>query len=95
MSQLPDKLDLQLAYIAASPPREHGGFHPQVVETAKAAIAELASLRERVRELEKPKSGSCHFCDKQTDRKEYAGAGQDIYVCDGCHATYVPKQEQP
>ncbi len=41
----------RLQYIADSPDREHGGFHPEVVQTAKDAIAELTALREFVASL--------------------------------------------
>lgn len=34
-----------LAYIADSPSEEHGGFHPNAVETAKKAIALIEALR--------------------------------------------------
>lgn len=34
-----------LKYIAASPPREYGGFHPNAVATAKKALKLIASLR--------------------------------------------------
>ena len=36
-----------LRYIADSPPREHGGFHPNAVQAARDAIAEIARLREQ------------------------------------------------
>lgn len=35
----------ELKYIAASPLPEHGGFHPQVVLTAKRAIREIRKLK--------------------------------------------------
>jgi hypothetical protein len=38
-----------LKYITDSPPHEHGGFHPQTVETAKAALKEIRRLRLAVR----------------------------------------------
>lgn len=38
-------VDEWLEYIATSPTREHGGFHPLAVETAQAAIAEISRLR--------------------------------------------------
>jgi len=34
-----------LKYIAESPSREHGGFHPQTVQIAKDALAEIERLR--------------------------------------------------
>jgi len=34
-----------LRYIASSPPRERGGFHPNAVATAKAALRLIARLR--------------------------------------------------
>jgi hypothetical protein len=34
-----------LQYIADSPAPEHGGFHPNAVQTAKAAIDEIHRLR--------------------------------------------------
>jgi hypothetical protein len=34
-----------LRYIAASPAREHGGFHPEAVRTAKSALRLIARLR--------------------------------------------------
>lgn len=41
-------VDDGLEYIATSPTREHGGFHPLAVETAQAAIAEISRLRQIV-----------------------------------------------
>lgn len=35
----------ELEYIAASPEKEHGGFHPRVVAAAAGAIAEIQRLR--------------------------------------------------
>lgn len=37
-----------LRYIADSPAREHGGFHPEVVRTAKAAIERVGELQEEL-----------------------------------------------
>lgn len=37
-----------LQYIADSPSPEHGGFHPQAVQTAKDALVEIHRLREAV-----------------------------------------------
>ena len=34
-----------LRYIAESPSREHGGFHPEAIKTAQAAIKEIERLR--------------------------------------------------
>jgi len=34
-----------LKYIAKSPAQEHGGFHPNTVDAAKWAIAEISRLR--------------------------------------------------
>ena len=34
-----------LRYIAQSPAREFGGFHPEAVETAKAALRLIGKLR--------------------------------------------------
>lgn len=33
-----------LRYIASSPPQEHGGFHPEAVSIAKAALRLIAKL---------------------------------------------------
>lgn len=44
----------RLQYIADSPDREHGGFHPEVVQTARDAIAELTAVREFVASLNFP-----------------------------------------
>lgn len=41
---MPDVLD-GLRYIADSPPPEFGGFHPEAVQTAIWAIAEIERLR--------------------------------------------------
>lgn len=41
----------ELEYIAASPAKEHGGFHPRVVAAAAGAIAEIQRLRELAREM--------------------------------------------
>ncbi len=35
----------RLKYIADSPPREHGGFHEQTIQTAKDAIIHLENAR--------------------------------------------------
>ncbi len=43
------KAEIGLQYIADSPAREHGGFHPKAVKTAKAALRLIRQLR---RELE-------------------------------------------
>lgn len=78
----PSELDTMLAYIADSPPREYGGFHQNVIDTAKAAIAELLRLRERVRELEANPFVKATFpsaCD-ETD-----------YIRRNC----IPAEEQP
>jgi len=40
-----------LKYIAASPPPESGGFHPQTVLTAQAALYHIARLRKLAREF--------------------------------------------
>lgn len=37
-----------LAYIAASPDREHGGFHPNAVLTAKSALQHLDDMDARL-----------------------------------------------
>lgn len=37
-----------LKYIAESPPHEHGGFHPEAVRIAKAALRLIAMLRRKV-----------------------------------------------
>lgn len=34
-----------LLYISSSPSREHGGFHPEAVRAAKAALRLIAKLR--------------------------------------------------
>jgi hypothetical protein len=39
------ELIANLKYIAASPPRAYGGFHPQTVAVAKAALRALARKR--------------------------------------------------
>lgn len=36
-----------LKYIARSPKQEDGGFHPEAITTAKAAIREIYKLRRR------------------------------------------------
>ncbi len=38
-----------LRYIAASPPREYGGFHPETVKIAKAALWHLRERRRKLR----------------------------------------------
>ena len=40
-----------LKYIAESPSPEYGGFHPQVVETAKKAIEEIETLKYTIKIL--------------------------------------------
>ncbi len=40
-----------LKYIASSPPRENGGFHPEAVKTAKAALRLIARMRRALREV--------------------------------------------
>jgi hypothetical protein len=45
-----------LKYIADSPPREHGGFHPQTVDIAKQALARIEYLEGAIRSL--PYSGT-------------------------------------
>ena len=41
----PDPILRGLRYIAESPAREFGGFHPEATKTAKAAIEEIERLR--------------------------------------------------
>lgn len=41
----PCPLLASLYYITESPPQEHGGFHPQTVQIARDAAAEIARLR--------------------------------------------------
>jgi hypothetical protein len=36
-----------LKYIARSPKHEHGGFHPEAIKTAKAALRLIYQLRRR------------------------------------------------
>lgn len=40
-----------LRYIAASPDRSHGGFHPKAVEAAKVAMKRINALEAEVRKL--------------------------------------------
>lgn len=40
-----------LRYIANSPAREHGGFHPSAVLTAKRAIREILRLRRKLKRI--------------------------------------------
>ena len=47
-----------LEYMADSPPREYGGFHPQVVKTAKAALRYIK------------KSQHCPLCGKPSPDNE-------------------------
>lgn len=42
----------RLRYLANSPPHEHGGFHPEIIKTAKAALRLIALLKR-----EKPRRG--------------------------------------
>lgn len=39
----------RLRYLANSPSHEHGGFEPQIIETAKAALRLIALLRKQGR----------------------------------------------
>ena len=43
------KVEYMLAYIAASPSRECGGFHDEVVKTAKGALRLIQKLRLELR----------------------------------------------
>lgn len=44
----PTKTEFELQYIASSPSKEHGGFHPRTVAAAKAALRLIRKLREMV-----------------------------------------------
>lgn len=45
-----------LQYIAASPPYEHGGFHPNAVQAAKDGIEVIRLALQRKRRKPKPKA---------------------------------------
>lgn len=42
----------QLQYITQGPPRERGGFHPQTVATAKAALYQLKKIHQERKALQ-------------------------------------------
>ena len=42
----------RLKYIADSPPRKHGGFHENAIQTAKDAITHIKNLRALIERLE-------------------------------------------
>ena len=45
------KAEVGLQYIADSPPREYGGFHPEAVKAAKAGLRLIARLRRLIARL--------------------------------------------
>ena len=69
-----------LTYIARSPSREYGGFHPNAIQTAKDAIVELAAASERERRLREAHGlmhanspGVCEFCEALAALREAEG----------------------
>jgi len=47
-SKCPGDPECGLLYISQSPPREHGGFHPNTVAIAKSALRLIRKLRREI-----------------------------------------------